>query len=83
MDKPKYIGDAIFWNIWAGDKGSWVRARDLNLIDDENYGPHYEPAFSGHPRFIIRRAYPYEEWMEKYIGTSDNLTEDENFNYDY
>ena len=82
MERPKYIENAVFWNRWMGDKGSWVRARDLNFIDD-NYGPHYEPAFSGCPRFIVRRAYPYEEWMEKYIGTSEDLLKDENFNYDY
>lgn len=81
-NRPKYIGDAIFWNRWMGDNGSWVRARDLNFIDD-NYGPHYESAFSGCPRFIVRMAYPYEEWMEKYIGTSEDLRKDENFNYDY
>jgi hypothetical protein len=56
--------------------------RDLNLIEDKHEA-HYEPAYSGTPRFIIRNAYPYEEWMEKYVGTNDNLMKDENFRYDY
>lgn len=82
MERPKYIENAIIWNRHIGENGAWVRMRDLNLIEDK-YGVHYEPAYSGTPRFIIQNAYPYEEWMEKYVGTSDNLKKDKNFRYDY
>lgn len=82
MERPKYIENAIFWNSHVGENGAWVRMRDLNLIEDK-HEVHYEPAYSGIPRFIIRNAYPYEEWMEKYVGTNDNLKNDKNFRYDY
>jgi hypothetical protein len=81
--KPKYIENAIIWNRYAGENGAWLRIRDLNLIQDKFYGLHYEPAYSGTPRFIIREAYPYQEWMEKYIGTNEDLRLDEQFNFDY
>ena len=81
--KPKYIENAIIWSRYAGEKGAWVRIRDLNLIEDKSYGPHYETAYPSTPRFIIREAYPYQEWMEKYIGTHEDLRLDEQFNFDY
>lgn len=81
--KPKYIENAIIWNRHAGENGAWLRIRDLNLIQDKSYGTHYEPAYSGTPRFIIREAYPYQEWMEKYIGTNEDLRLDKRFNFDY
>ena len=81
ITKPKYIKDAIIWNRHIGQHGAWVRIRDINLIDDNRDGPHYEPAYSGIPRFIIREAYPYQDWMEKYIGTSEDLRADKQFNF--
>ena len=81
--KPKYIENAVFWNRHAGENGTWLRIRDLNLIQDKSYGSHYEAAYSGTPKLIIREAYPYKEWMEKYIGTNEDLRLDEQFNFDY
>ena len=78
----KYIRNAIAWNRHIGEKGAWVRIRDLNLIEEDRfYGRHYEPAYSGTPRFIIRTAYPYERWMGKYVGTSNDLRKDRHFRF--
>ena len=82
MKKPKYIKNAIMWNRSAGEHGAWLRISDMNLIkegDDEYY--MYAP--SGRPRFIGRIVYPYKKWMEKYIGTDDELMKDKRFKYDY
>ena len=78
-NRPKYIKSAIYWNRYAGKNGAWLRISDLNLItesDDE----YYMFAASARPKFIIREAYPYDDWMEEYIGTDKNLKEDSRFN---
>ena len=68
--KPKYIKDAIMWN---GYDNAWVRTSDLNYIQEGGYYTHaIRPS-------IVREAYPYQEWMEEYIGTNKNLLEDERF----
>lgn len=82
MDRPKYIKNAIFWNRYAGENGAWLRAGDLNLITEAE-DEYYTFASCGRDKFLIRSAYPYEDWMEKYIGTREDLRKDENFNYDY
>lgn len=69
--KPKYIKDAIMWN---GYDCVWVRTSDLNYIQE---GDYYTPAIHPHGTYIIKQAYPYQEWMEEYIGTNNNLLEDE------
>ena len=64
--RPKYIADAIYWN-WLTK--CWLRVRDLNLITfrGETY---YTPAVpTGNGILLIREAYPYEPWMEEFIGT--------------
>ena len=79
--KPKYIKDAIIWNRHAAENGAWVRVSDINYIESEDV---FTPAIHyGLGRFIIRQAYPYEDWMEEYIGTNKKLTDDERFKCDY
>lgn len=77
--KPKYIKDAIIWTRpIPGVNGWWVRCSDINYIED---GDFYTPAIP-HGRHIlvkIHQAFPYEDWMEEYIGTDKNLLEDERF----
>lgn len=79
--KPKYIKDAIIWNRYATENGAWVRVSDINYIESEDV---FTPALNyGSCRHIIRQAYPYEDWMEEYIGTNKKLTDDERFKCDY
>lgn len=79
--KPKYIKDAITWNRHAAKNGAWVRMSDVNYIESEDV---FTPASHfGLGRHIIRQAYPYEDWMEEYIGTNKDLTRDERFKCDY
>lgn len=76
--KPKYIKDAIRWSRPSAIiDGWWLRCSDMNYIED---GDFYVPAISP-IRGIIKchNVYPYEDWMEEYIGTSKNLLEDERF----
>ena len=79
--KPKYIKDAIIWDRRAAKNGAWVRASDINYIESEDV---FTPALNyGLCRYIIRQAYPYEDWMEEYIGTNKDLPHDERFKCDY
>ena len=87
--KPKYIKDAIAWYTfrgviskdYVGPRGMWVRCSDLNLIrDKKDAREYYMSAFTG---AMFRTAFPYEDWMEEYIGTDGNLTKDERFNFNY
>lgn len=79
--KPKYIKDAIIWNRHAAENGAWVRISDINYIENEDV---FTPALHcGLGRCIIRQAYPYEDWMEEYIGTNNRLIDDERFKCDY
>ena len=73
--KQKYIKDAIIWNGRAATNGAWVRISDINYIEgDEKKGGYYTPACpSGHGKFVINNAYPYEDWMEEFIGTNKDL----------
>ena len=74
--KPKYIADAL---IWDRHLNSWLRIRDLNLINwrgEECYTP---AARGGRAVYLIKQAYPYEDWMEEYIGTDRPVMEDERF----
>lgn len=82
MDKPKYIKNAIIWNRCAGDHGAWLRISDMNLVKECN-DEYYMYAPSGRPKFIARTVYPYKRWMEKYIGTDNDLRKDKNFKYGY
>ena len=82
MDKPKYIKNAIMWNGWAGKHGAWVRASEMNLIKEDE-DEYYIYAFTGRDRFIARTVFPYEEWMEEYIGTNKDIRSNEKFKYDY
>ena len=82
MEKPKYIKDAIIWN---GRVGAWLRASDLTYVhkkSDISEERYWTTALSW-PVWRIHQAYPYEDWMEEYLGTDKKLTEDERFNYDY
>ena len=74
MMKPKYISDAL---IWDAHLRSWLRIRDLNLI--KWYGEeYYTPAArGGRAVYTIKEAYPYEDWMEEYIGTDKDIRKDE------
>lgn len=79
--KPKYIKDAIIWSRHAAENGAWVRVSDINYIESEDvFTPGLHPLSA---RYIIRQAYPYEDWMEEYIGTNKNLPGDERFKCDY
>ena len=74
--RPKYIKDAIMWD---GQLECWLRISDLNLIS--HYGKeYYTPASrAGRAIYLINTAFPYEDWMEEYIGTDKNLEADERF----
>ena len=72
--KPKYIKDAIMWN---GRVGAWLRVSDLNYVN--NGKECYWTTPLSWPVWRIHQAYPYEDWMEEYIGTNKNLTEDKRF----
>lgn len=72
--KPKYISDAI---IWDGQLRSWLRIRDLNLIKDHDKEYYTPAARSGRVLYLITTAYPYEDWMEEYIGTDKDIRKDE------
>lgn len=76
--KPKYIKDAIMWNRNIGTDGSWVRCSDMNLVKDKD-DEYYTHPFTGRCKFIAREVYSYENWMEEYIGTSNDLRKDERF----
>ena len=77
--KPKYIPDAICYQRFYGHGGYWLRIRDLNYLEDKDC---YTPAArGGAPLVLIHDVYPYEEWMEEYIGTSKNLPGDERLQY--
>ena len=76
--KPKYIKDAIMWNSHIGEKGSWVRCSDMNFVKDKD-GEYYTHPFTGTCKFMAREVYPYEDWMEEYLGTNKNLAKDERF----
>jgi hypothetical protein len=82
MDKPKYIKDAIMWNMWAGKHGAWMRISDMNLIVEDN-DEYYMYAASGNPKFTAKTVFPYEDWMEEYIGTDKNIRHNGKFKYDY
>ena len=74
--RPKYIKDAI---IWDGQLESWLRISDLNLITHHEK-EYYTPASrAGRVVYLINTAFPYEDWMEEYIGTDKNLEADERF----
>lgn len=76
MKRPKYIKDAIIWNSRVG---AWLRTSDLNYIAKDGY---WTTALSW-PVWRIHQAYPYEDWMDEYVGTNKPLDEDERFeNYD-
>ena len=77
-NRPKYIKSAIFWNRWAGENGAWLRISDLNLVTEKD-DEYYMFAASARPIFIVREAYPYEDWMEEYIGKRDDLRKDSRF----
>ena len=67
----KYIKDAI---CWFQQLNSWIRVSDVNLIRDKN-GDYYSNPSMVH----MHTVYPYEGWMENYIGNSKDLREDEKF----
>ena len=67
----KYIKDAICWFVQLN---SWLRVSDVNLIRDKD-GDYYSNASMVH----MHTLYPYEDWMEEYIGTSKDFREDERF----
>lgn len=69
----KYIKDAIYWNSQVG---AWLRISDLNYIwnKTESYWTPACPA--GRALVSIRDAFPYEDWMEEYIGTNKNLPDE-------
>ena len=74
--RPKYIKDAIMWD---GIFECWLRISDLNLVNHQG-NERYTPACrSGRTTLLIQTAFPYEDWMEEYIGTDKNLMEDERF----
>lgn len=70
----KYIKNAIYWN---GKVHAWLRISDLNLVTrkDEIF---YTPAHMASSAVLVINkdcAFPYEEWMNEYIGTDKNLKE--------
>ena len=66
----KYIKDAVYWN---GIVGAWFRICDLNLVTEKKR-TYYTPAHQASTAiFMIHDAFPYEEWMDEYIGTNKNL----------
>ena len=76
MKKPKFIKDAIVWNRWVGENGAWLRASNLNLVrtDNDEYYISWQ-----NPRVLMRTVYPYEDWMEEYIGTAEDFRKDERY----
>ncbi len=70
----KYIADAI---IWDGHMRSWLRIRDLNLIEFQGEKRYTPAARGGRALYLLKEVYPYEDWMEEYIGTDKNLKSDE------
>lgn len=74
----KYIKDAVYWN---GIVKAWLRISDLNLVVNGIEEPYYTPANqASRAIFVIHDAFPYEEWMDEYIGTDKNLKADERLN---
>lgn len=69
----RYIKDAI---AWGGRPLGWVRLSDLNYSD--SYKGWLSPPF-GRVRNVYHDVYPYEAWMEPYIGTDRNLKKDKKF----
>lgn len=67
----KFIKDAI---CWIHQLQSWIRVSDVNLIRDKD-GDYYSNPSMVH----MHTLYPYEDWMEEYIGTSKDFREDERF----
>ena len=65
----KYIKSAI---CWVQKLNSWIRVSDINLIKDKD-GDYYSNPTMVHMHTI----YPYEDWMEEYIGTDRDIREDE------
>ena len=64
--KQKYIADAIYWNRLTK---CWLRVRDLNLITFSGETSYTPAVPAGNGIVLIREAYPYEPWMEEFIGT--------------
>lgn len=64
----KYIKDAI---CWFQKLNSWIRVSDINLIKDKD-GDYYSNPTMVH----MHTVYPYEDWMEEYIGTYRDIRED-------
>lgn len=64
----KYIKDAI---CWFQKLNSWIRVSDINLIKDKD-GDYYSNPTMVH----MHTVYPYEDWMEEYIGTDRDIRED-------
>ena len=74
MMKPKYISDALIWDFQLN---SWLRIKDLNLIKWHGK-EYYTPASrGGRAVYLIAILYPYEDWMEEYIGTDKDIRKDE------
>ena len=71
--KPKYLSDAL---IFDGHLRSWLRIRDLNLITDHGEEYYTPAARGGRAIYLINIAYPYEDWMEEYIGTEKDIRQD-------
>ena len=72
----KYIKDAVYWN---GIVRAWLRISDLNLVVKEKE-TYYTPAHqASRAIFQIHKdcTFPYEEWMDEYIGTDKSLKADE------
>ncbi len=86
MDKPKYIQNAIVWrrNPYSRgneEKGWWLRCSEMNLVDMN--GEHvYISALCGSTIVYYHNVYPYEDWMEEYVGTDKDLPNDERLKKD-
>ena len=70
----KYISDAL---IWDGGMRAWLRIRDLNLIERSGEKFYTPASRGGRSLYLIKEAYPYEDWMEEYIGTDKDIHKDE------
>ena len=77
MKRPNYIKNAIAWNGRIGENGAWVRISDMNYIVDGKKG-YWTLPFSW-PVWAFHHVYPYEDWMEEYVGTCKILFDDERF----
>lgn len=74
MENKKFLKDAL---VWFEPAKKWLRVSDLILIDTEK-GSYYTPIWAIVLDKIVmfREVYSYEEWMEKYIGTSEDIRKD-------